>query len=312
MATTDEAATPAATGEVTEPASGARGRRRPPPGRITPEALAAARGGAEEGLTWLGREPESHASLLYHATRLLARFLAFGVFRFRITTSGQEHLPTQGGYFLIAAAHRGWMDPFVAMHAVPAEPRCWFLGSGPSTFTSRWREAFIHRLGGLLPVWRGGVGVDSHVASARAVIRNGGVFVQMPEGTVSGPAGRIGPFRSGAALIALRTGAPLVLLAMAGTEELYVGRRMASRVLPPTTARALLGDGWDGTLPPEGSREELALAKRLTARFEEILGPVVEELHPGTVDPPSHPRRLRKRLTWLLLRPGRLDRDLPE
>ena len=40
-----------------------------------------------------------------------------------------------------------------------------------------------------------------------------------------------------------------------------------------------------------------------------LLGPVVEELYPGTVDPPGHPRRLRKRLTWLLLRPGRLDRE---
>jgi hypothetical protein len=40
-----------------------------------------------------------------------------------------------------------------------------------------------------------------------------------------------------------------------------------------------------------------------------ILGPVVEELHPLTLDPPGHPRRLRRRLTWLLLRPGRLDRD---
>jgi hypothetical protein len=203
------------------------------------------------------------------------------------------------------------MDPFVAIHAIPAEPRAWFLGSGPSTFTSRTRERFIHRLGGLLPVWRGGLGIDGHVASARAVLRNGGVFVQMPEGTVSGPPGRIGPFRPGAALIALRTGAPVVPLAMAGTEELYVGRRMASRVLPATSARELLGDAWDGVLPEPGSREELDLAKALTLRLEARLGPEVEALHPRTVDPPSHPRRLRHRLTWLFLRPGRLDRDEP-
>jgi 1-acyl-sn-glycerol-3-phosphate acyltransferase len=272
--------------------------------------MAAARGGALEGLRWLGREPEARASLFYRAVRLFARFLLFGVFRMRIETSGQEHLPAGGGYFLIGAAHRGWMDPFVAMHAVPPEPRCWFLGSGPSTFTARWREILIHRLGGLLPVWRGGVGIEPHVASAQAVLRNGGVFVQMPEGTVSGPAGRIGPFRTGAALIALRTGAPLVLLAIAGTEELYVGRRMASRVLPPTSARELLGDSWDGVLPEPGSREELALARRLTTRFEECLGPVVAELYPRTVDPPGRPRRLRGRLTWLFLRRGRLDRDL--
>jgi 1-acyl-sn-glycerol-3-phosphate acyltransferase len=289
------------------PAAG-DGRRRPPPGRVSPQALADARGGAREGLVWLGREPEAQASLFYRCLRLVARFLLFGVFRFRIDTSGQEHLPRTGGYFLVAAAHRGWMDPFVAMHALPAEPRCWFLGSAPSTFTARWREVLIHRLGGLLPVWRGGIGVEQHVASARAVIRNGGVFVQMPEGTVSGPPGRIGPFRHGAALIALRTGAPLVLLAIAGTEELYVGRRMTSRVLPPTSAAALLGDAWDGTLPEPGTRGELDLARRLTARFEAMLGPVVADLWPATVDPPERRRRLRRRLTWLFLRPGRLDR----
>ncbi len=232
--------------------------------------------------------------------------MLFGLLRFRIRTSGQEHVPS-GGYLLVAAAHRGWMDPFVAMHAIPAEPRAWFLGSGPSTFTSRWRERLIHALGGLLPVWRGGVTIDQHVASAAAVVGNGGVFVQMPEGTVSGPAGRIGPFRHGWAVIALRTGAPVVPLAMAGTEELYLGRRMASEVLPPTSAAALLPD-WDGIVPEPGSRAELELARRMTAALEILIGPVVERLHPETIDPPDHRRLLRRRLTWLLLRPGRLDR----
>jgi 1-acyl-sn-glycerol-3-phosphate acyltransferase len=201
------------------------------------------------------------------------------------------------------------MDPFVAMHAIPEQPRAWFLGSAPSTFTSRWRERLIHRIGGLLPVWRGGLGVEPHVASARAVIRNGGVFVQMPEGTVSGPPGRIGAFRNGAALIAIRTGAPIVPLAIAGTEELYIGRRMTSRVLPTTSARELAGDAWPETAPEAGSREELELARLVTRRLEAVLGPVVGALHPGTVDPPEHPRRLRDRLTWLLLRRGRIDRS---
>jgi 1-acyl-sn-glycerol-3-phosphate acyltransferase len=283
-------------------------RRRPPPGRISPQALADARGGAVEGLLWLGRTPEARASIFYRVVRLSARFVIFGLLRFRIATSGQEHLPS-GGYFIVGAAHRGWMDPFVVVHALPTEPRVWFLGSGPSTFTSPWREWLVHRLGGLLPVWRGGIGIEQHVASARAVTGNGAVFAQMPEGTVSGPPGRIGPFRVGWALIALRIGAPIVPLAMAGTEELYIGKRMASRVLPATSIRQLLGAGWDGALPAEGSREELDLARRLTDALAEVLGPVVEELHPGTVDPPSHPRRLRRRLTWLLLRAGRLDRD---
>jgi 1-acyl-sn-glycerol-3-phosphate acyltransferase len=279
--------------------------RRPRP-RIRPEALAAARGGAREGLDWLGRPPEAKASLLYRAVRLVARFLLFGLFRFRIETSGRELLP-KGGYLLVGAAHRGWMDPFLVMHALPAEPRAWFLGSGPSTFAARWREVLIHRLGGLLPVWRGGVGVDAHVRSARAVVDAGAVFVQMPEGTVNGPAGTIGPFRPGAALIALRTGAPIVPFAMAGTEELYVGRRMASRILAPTSVAELLGAGWDGHPPEPGSREELALAHRASDALAAVLRPAVEALHPGTIDPPDRRRRLRRRLTWLFLGPGPLE-----
>jgi len=287
---------------VTSPA--APPAKRPPP-RVRPEALARARGGAKEGLDWLGRAPEARASLLYRVVRLVARFLLFGAFRFRIETSGQEHLPA-GGYLLVAGAHRGWMDPFVALHALPAEPRCWFLGSGPSTFTSRWREGLIHRLGGLLPVWRGGLGVAGHVRSARAVIQAGAVFVQMPEGTVNGPPGQLGPFRPGAALIALRTGATIVPLAMAGTEELYVGRRMASRVLAPVTVRELVPD-WDGSPPEADSRSELDLARRASEALAVRIGPVVEALHPGTVDSPGHRRRLRRRLTWLFLGPGPLE-----
>jgi len=291
-----------------QPEPPARGRRRLAPARVSPEALAAARGDAREGLDWLGRVPESRASLLYRLMRLLVRAILFGVFRFRIRADGRDHLPP-GGYLLVAAAHRGWMDPFVVLHALPVEPRAWFLGSAPSTFTSRWREWLVHRIGGLLPVWRGGIGVDRHVASARAVLANGGVFVQMPEGTVSGPPGRLGPFRTGWALIALRTRAPILPFAMAGTDELYLGRRMASRILPEASVEDLLG--MSDALPPivEGSRQELEMARRLSDALTARLGPVVEDLHAWTLDPPDHLRRLRRRLTWLLLRPGRLDRD---
>ena len=268
--------------------------------RLSPQALAQARGGVREGLAWLGRKPESKAGPLVRGVALLARFILFVIFRFRVATSGQEHLPAGGGYLVVAAIHRGWMDPFLILHALPLQPRAWFLGSGPSAFSARWREWLIHRLGGMLPVWRGGVGVDQHVASARAVLDNGGVFVLVPEGGVAGPPDRLGTFRTGAALIALRTGAPIAPIALAGAHELYLGKRMASRVLPPTSARELLGDAWDGSLPAEGSRDELDLAHRLTDRLGEVLGPAVAAIYPGTVDPPARPRRLRG-LTWLFL-----------
>jgi 1-acyl-sn-glycerol-3-phosphate acyltransferase len=281
------------------------GHHRPQAARLSPEAMAGARGGVREGLDWLGHPPSRKAGLLFRGATLLARFVLLGVFRIRITVGGREHASAEGGYLLVAAAHRGWMDPLVVVHALPLEPRAWFLGSGPSAFSSRWREWLIRRLGGMLPVWRGGVGVEQHVASARAVLDNGGVFVLMPEGGVSGSPDRLAPFRVGAALIALRTRAPIVPFAIAGTGELYVGRRIAVRLLPVTSVAELLGRTWDGTVPEEGTRAELDLVHRITERFAEVLGPVVAELHPGTVDPPERPRRGRW-LTWLLLaRPRR-------
>ena len=196
----DDAASPSRPPADDRARAGAR--TGPPPaaaGRVSPEALAAARGGAVEGLEWLGRAPRRGRLDPYRLLRLVARFVIFVVFRFRIRTLRARSTCPRGGYLLVGAAHRGWMDPFVVMHALPTEPRAWFLGSAPSTFTTRWREWLIHRVGGLLPVWRGGVGVDQHVASARAVVANGAVFVQMPEGTVSGPPGapRAVPHRLG-------------------------------------------------------------------------------------------------------------------
>lgn len=238
---------------------------------------------------------------------MLARFVFFGLLRFRVDRSGREHIPASGGYLLVGAVHRGWMDPFLVLHALPLEPRAWFLGSAASAFDRPWKEFLLRRLGGILPVWRGGVGIDTHLASARAVLEAGGVFVLFPEGGVLGPPDRLSTFRVGAALIALRTGAPILPFAMAGTQELHLGRRMASRVLRPTSARALLGMAADHTLPAAGTREELELARRLTDRFAELLAPAVADLAAGLDG--RQPRRTRGRwLTWLFLsRPRRPD-----
>ena len=187
------------------------------------------------------------------------------------------------------------MDPFVVFLALPIEPRVGSsaraFGLGTGAGARRCSIDWVACSAGLAG-WDRGLMLG---LAARAVLANGAVFAQMPEGTVSGPAGRIGPFRSGAALIALRTGAPIVLLAMAGTEELYLGRRLAARILAPTSIADLLGPDWDGQYAAEGSRQELELARRLSDRFAERLesgggGPL-----PGTIDLTNHPRRLRRR-----------------
>ena len=270
------------------------GRRRRAAANIRPDEIRRSRDEVREGLAWLGRPPEVRAGIAFRLARAIARAVLLGVCGFRVDARGREHLPSGGGYLLLAAVHRGWMDPFLALDAVPVEPRVWTLGSGPSAFDRAWKEWLLRRIGGVLPVWRGGVGIDAHVAAARAVLERGGVFSTFVEGTIGGPPDRPTPFRQGAFVIALRTGAPIVPLAVAGTEVLYRGKRFATRLLPPVTMAELAGEAWAGT-PDPGTREELAVARRAAERLEVILAPVIAEIHPGTVDPPSR----RRRWTWL-------------
>ncbi len=155
----------------------------------------------------------------------------------------------------------------------------------------------------MLPVWRGGVGVDQHVASARAVVAAGGVFALIPEGGVSGPPDQLAPFRFGSALIALRLAAPILPIAIAGTDELYLGRADGDPAAAADHRRPSCSAGTGrpaASCPSRAARAELDLAHRLTERLADLLGPAVTELYPRTVDPPGRPRRLRG-LTWLFL-----------
>lgn len=308
---TDPAA--AVANDASDAGAPARSKRaRPLPARMRVSEVAANHRDTREGIDWLGHPPEARAGLVYRLTNLVGRFVVFGLFRFKADIQGRERLPAGGRYIVVAAAHRGWMDPLLVLHAQPIEPRGWFLGGAAAAFSARWKEFALRHVGGVLPVWRGGIRIDNHVRSAAAVLEQGGVFIQMPEGTVSGPAGKVGTFRLGAAIIILRTGAPVVPIAVAGTDELYIGKRMAARILRPTTAAELLGDAWPDAVPGPGTRAEFDLAHALTDRLQALLSPHVVELHAATVDPPGHPRRWRHRLTWLLLAPGPLHRDDPD
>ena len=270
------------------------GPRRRAAANVRPEELRGSGRDVREGLDWLGKPPEIKAGVVYRLARGIARLLLMGICGFRVDARGRERLPSGGGYLLLAAVHRGWMDPLLALDAVPIEPRVWTLGSGPSAFDRPWKERLMRIVGGVLPVWRGGIGIDVHVAAARAVVERGGVFATFVEGTIGGPPDRPTPFRSGAFVIALRTGAPIVPLAVVGAEELYRGKRFATRILPAVGVAELVGEAWAG-VPEPGSREELAIARSAAEGLEALLAPVISELHPATVDPPGR----RRRWPWL-------------
>ena len=261
-----------------------------------PQELAASRGRpALEGLDWLGRRPSARAPLLYRVLLSFGEFVLFRVARIAVVVEGREHLPA-GGYIAAAALHRGWIDPLVVLRALPREPRVWFVGSAATAFDKRWKERLLHRIGGLLPVWRGG-GIDVHVSAARAVIEEGAVLCLFIEGGIVGPRDRVWPgARAGAGLLALRVSAPIVPIAIIGSEELYRRRRIAVRILPVTTASALLGDK---ELSEPDTRDELRCARAVVHAIAADIDDALPELAAAVYDPPGTTRRW-KGLTRLL------------
>jgi 1-acyl-sn-glycerol-3-phosphate acyltransferase len=245
-----------------------------------------------EGLDWLGHRPSARAPFLYRLLLGLGRFVLLRLCAVRIEVEGRDNLP-HGGYIVAAALHRGWVDPLAVILALPVEPRVWFLGSGATAFSRRWMEWLLRRIGGILPVWRGGADVAVHVDASRAVVEEGGVLCLFIEGAIVGPPDRVWPgVRSGAGLLALRTDAPIVPIALIGGDELYRGRRIALRILPPTSVTALLNSG---DLPAADTRDELRAARTVVRAIAAQIDAVLPELAARVADPPSKPRRWR----WL-------------
>ena len=259
-------------------ASAARAKR--------PQALAASLSAPPaEGLDWLGRPPSPRAGWLYRILLWLGEAFVFRVCRVDVQVEGREH-PPDGGFMAICALHRSWVDPLLVIRALPLEPRIWFLGSGPTAFDRRWKERVLHRTGGILPVWRGGADVAVHVRAAEAVIAEGAVLALFMEGAVAGPPDRPGRLRDGSTFLALRTGAPIVPIAVCGTDELYRGKRIAVRILAPTSPAELLGDDWSG-VPEPGTRGEIRTARALTRAIAARIEDAVAAAYPGTLIPPG-------------------------
>lgn len=139
---------------------------------------------------------------------------------FRPLVEGADRVPRTGP-LIIAANHLSavdtWVIPFVAPRPVAFLGKAeYFSGKG---LRGKLFAAFLSALG-FVPVERG----NAHAAlasltAAREVLEGGGAFGIYPEGTRSLD-GRLYKGKTGVAQLALSTGAPVVPVALFGTERL--------------------------------------------------------------------------------------------
>ncbi len=149
---------------------------------------------------------------------------------FRPRIEGLEHIPEEGAA-IVAGNHLSFSDHFLMPAILPR--RITFLAkqeyfTGPGLKGALIASFF--RSAGQIPVDRtGGKASQSAVREAQKVLRRGELMGVYPEGTRSHD-GRLYKGRTGVAVMALTTGAPVVPCAMVGTFEIQPPGRVLPRI----------------------------------------------------------------------------------
>ena len=137
---------------------------------------------------------------------------------FRARRTGREHIPD--GKVILAANHRSFLDPFIIGTCVR---RPIYFVAKQELFANRFFGWFLNCMGAF-PIRRGESDEDS-LATALALLDRGEAVVIFPEGTRQ----RTGPLRQpkrGVGRLALESGAPVVPIAIKGTERARRGWRI--------------------------------------------------------------------------------------
>lgn len=159
---------------------------------------------------------------VYTVVRCL--FLPVFLTWFRLERQGREHARIKGG-LIVASNHRSFLDPFLIASLLPWRRRIQFVAK-VELFEKRWQGWFLNRLGSF-PIRRG-QSDETAVETAELAVERGGTVVIFPEGTRIRQGSLARPKR-GVGRLALESGAPVMPVAVIGTEHVRRGWRIRPR-----------------------------------------------------------------------------------
>lgn len=179
-------------------------------------------------------EPYITPPFLYHALRLFAIAVFALVARIRIR--GRYNVPKSGA-FIIATNHLSWTDiPLIPCYL----PRKVVYMAKEEYFSSKLKR--LVRFLGAFPVKRG-EGDRQALRAAEEQLKKGNILIIFPEGTRSRTQ-TMAKAHPGMGMIALRSGVPVVPVAIWGSEN----------VLKKPFARATVSYGTPIVLKPKGTK----------------------------------------------------------
>lgn len=186
-----------------------------------------------------------------------------------IKVEGREHLPRHGAV-IVASNHLSFVDSVVLRLAAPRRVSFlakaeYFTGTGLRGRLVRWFFTTV----GSVPVSRGEHRAATAALDTACEVLNGGnVFGIYPEGTRSLD-GKLYRGRTGVAWLALTTGAPVVPVALEGTERLQpVGKRLPR----PHRVTVRFGRPLHFTGDPAAARSRRAVTDEVMAAIAELSG----------------------------------------
>lgn len=168
-------------------------------------------------------------TLRYWLTRGASTLLGRALLRVRV--EGRERLPRTP--YLLCFSHESWADPFLLMAVLPWRPRLSFFGPMEEDMTQGGRNRLMRWAGNSVPYRPGKNDLLEATRRVHAIFDAGGVLAIAGEGRIHARESEVLPISEGAAYFALRSGVPIVPLAINGMTWFSIGSRIRIRVGEP-------------------------------------------------------------------------------